>query len=193
MRLFQTGRFLTVSLGILLTAWTVGSTANANSWGAGYGSESTWNESSSFEAQPRRYDRGPRGGSSYTERDATGAPIPPGQRDIIAAQAAGRGVNYLEVHDVQVSRLLPDDMQGRRHQKWIVRLANGASLLAVYNSDMGDRVPLKVGDTVSMGGQYIWDKGGGLIHWLHEDPKHRRPDGWVEVNGVRYGQVEGSH
>lgn len=114
--------------------------------------------------------------------------VPEGQRDVADAQQRGKGVNYLEVHGAVVSKILPDDTQGRPHQKWVVALANGRTLLSVYNSDMGERIPLKVGDTVSMGGQYIWDRSGGLIHWLHHDPKGRRPDGWVELNGVVYGK-----
>lgn len=114
--------------------------------------------------------------------------IPEGQRDITDAQQRGKGANYLEVRDAVVSKILPDDTQGRPHQKWVVSLANGRSLLSVYNSDMGERIPVNVGDTISMGGQYIWDRSGGLIHWLHHDPKGRRPDGWVELNGVVYGK-----
>lgn len=114
---------------------------------------------------------------------------PEGQRELIAAQQAGQGLQYVEVKGVQVIQVLPDDTQGLRHQKWIVQLANGTQLLSVYNISICERVPVRVGDTVAMGGQYIWDKGGGLIHWIHEDPRHNRPDGYVEINGVRYGRV----
>ena len=59
---------------------------------------------------------------------------------------------------------------------------------AVYNSDMEncDRVPLKVGDMVSMGGQFIYTNEGPMLHWLHYDPRGNRPDGFVEVNGRFY-------
>lgn len=116
------------------------------------------------------------------------ASVPEGQKALIDAQNSGRGLNFVEVQSTVVSELLPDDVTGRPHQKWVVTLANNRKLMAVYNSDMGDRIPLKVGEVVSMAGQYIWDRSGGLIHWLHKDPRGRRPDGWVEVGGVKYGQ-----
>jgi translation initiation factor IF-1 len=112
--------------------------------------------------------------------------------EIIDAQASGRGLHYVEIHQAEVVRILPDDTEGSQHQKWLVRLENGATVMAVYNTDICDRVPVLVGDVVSMGGQYIWNKMGGLIHWLHEDPKERRPHGWVEVRGVRYGEFRRS-
>jgi hypothetical protein len=115
--------------------------------------------------------------------------VPDGQRDIIAAQESGHGVDYVEVSEVTVTQILPDDTQGSKHQKWVVQLANGRSLLSVYNMSICERVPVKVGDVISMGGQYIWDKGGGLIHWIHEDPRGHRKNGFVEINGQRYGHV----
>lgn len=115
--------------------------------------------------------------------------VPEGQRAIVEAQERGQGLSFVEVRDVVIVRVLPDDNQGSRHQKWIVQLANGRTVLAVYNMDICDRIPLVVGSTVSMGGQYIWDRNGGLIHWLHEDPRHNRPDGYVDLNGARYGKV----
>ena len=117
----------------------------------------------------------------------TESAYPAGQKELIAAQESNRGVNFIEVKDVKVVRLLKDDLFGSKHQKWVVQLANGREVAAVYNIDVTPRIPLKVGDLVSMGGQYIYDHGGGLIHWLHEDRRARRPNGYVELNGVRYG------
>jgi hypothetical protein len=113
-----------------------------------------------------------------------------GQGQIDQAQRSHKSLNFVEVKNVTVTKLLPDDNSGLRHQKWIVALANGSSIMGVYNIDMGERIPLKVGDVINMGGQYIWENGGGLLHWLHADPQGRRPDGYVEVNGVRYGDVD---
>ena len=98
-----------------------------------------------------------------------------------------RGENFVEAKDVTVSELSPDDTQGLPHQKWYVKLSSGAEIQCVYNLDMGTRIPLKVGDRISIGGQFIWTNQGGLVHWLHEDPSHRRPDGYVIVNGQTYG------
>jgi hypothetical protein len=125
-------------------------------------------------------------GQAPTQR---GGAVPAGQQQVADAQAARQGLFFAEVKNVRVVRILPDDTQGLQHQKWVVALDNGSELMAVYNMDICDRVPLKVGDTMSIGGQYIWDKGGGLLHWLHDDPRGSRPNGYVEVGGSRYGAV----
>jgi hypothetical protein len=117
------------------------------------------------------------------------AMISPGQAEVVQAQQNHQEVNFLEVKNAHVTQVLPDDLIGSKHQKWIVQLEDGSSLLCVYNSDMGDRIPVQVGQTMSLGGQYIWDRGGGLIHWLHADPQHRRPDGYVLLNGTTYGKA----
>jgi hypothetical protein len=113
-----------------------------------------------------------------------------GQAQIDEAQRSRRGINFVEVKGVTVAKTLPDDNKGLRHQKWIVTLNNGSQMMGVYNIDLGEHIPLKEGDVINMAGQYIWDRGGGLLHWLHADPKGRRPDGYVEVNGVRYGDID---
>lgn len=106
--------------------------------------------------------------------------------DIVRAVNDQRRVDFVEGGGLTVTKLLPDDNNGLKHQKWMVRLSNGFTMQAVYNSDLCPRVPLKVGDVIAMGGQFIWTKGGALLHWLHHDPKGRRPDGFVFVNGKFY-------
>lgn len=177
-------------LGLCLFALTLSLQAGAQATGNDAWNGSIDPSSSGFNAYFSHPKRKARSNQDEGFASKGGAAIPEGQQEIIAAQERGKGLNFVEVQDAEVIRILPDDTQGRRHQKWMVQLANGSNLLAVYNSDMSERIPLKEGDVVSMGGQYIWDRGGGLIHWLHEDPRNRRPDGYVELNGVRYGVVE---
>jgi len=115
------------------------------------------------------------------------SPIGVGQdADIVAASTSRRSLRYVKGGGMVVVKLLPDDTNGLEHQKWIVRLSNGSTMQAVYNLDMCERVQLKLGDVISMGGEFIWTKGGGLLHWLHFDPRERRQDGFVEVNGKVY-------
>lgn len=102
---------------------------------------------------------------------------------VLKAMNNRRNVNFIEASNMVVTKILPDDTQGLEHQKWTVRLSDGRTMQAVYNLDMCERVPLKVGDVISMGGQFIWTRQGGLLHWLHGDPKGNRPDGYVELNG----------
>lgn len=86
-----------------------------------------------------------------------------------------------------VVHVLPDDNDGSRHQRFIVRIASGSTLLIAHNIDLAPRVAgLRVGDTVSFYGQYEWNDRGGLIHWTHDDPRGAHPDGWVEHDGRRY-------
>lgn len=105
---------------------------------------------------------------------------------IVQAVNNQRRVNFVEGSGMVVVKVLPDDTSGLQHQKWMVRLSNGKLLQAVYNSDMCPRVPVREGDVVAMGGMFIWTNQGGLIHWLHHDPRGNRPDGYVMLNGKYY-------
>lgn len=83
-----------------------------------------------------------------------------------------------------VSRLLPDDTQGLRHQRFIVRLASGQTLPIVHDLDIAPRLaPLEVGDTVEFRGEYIWNDQGGLVHWTHHDPSGDHQAGWLKRGG----------
>lgn len=106
--------------------------------------------------------------------------------DIIRAVNDRRRVNYVEGGSMTVTKVLPDDDYGRKHQKWMVRLTNGEVMQAVYNSDMCPEVPVKVGDVIAMGGMFLWTSSGPMLHWLHHDPRGTRPDGYVYVNGKYY-------
>ncbi len=84
----------------------------------------------------------------------------------------------------KVIRLLPDDTEGSRHQRFIVRLHSGASLLIAHNIDLAPRIaPLSEGDTVSFRGDYEWNPRGGVVHWTHRDPGGRHEAGWIRRDG----------
>ncbi len=86
-----------------------------------------------------------------------------------------------------VVRLLPDDNEGSRHQRFIVRLASGQTLLIAHNIDLAPRVAsVAVGDRVGFYGEYEWNERGGVIHWTHGDPRGWHDDGWIEHRGHRY-------
>ena len=95
--------------------------------------------------------------------------------------------------DVQVEgegtviQVLPDDMDRSRHQRFIVQLASGQTLLITHNIDVAPRIAgLKVGDSVGFNGEYVWNEKGGVIHWTHHDPQGRHVTGWVMHKGKRY-------
>lgn len=86
-----------------------------------------------------------------------------------------------------VTRLLPDDLRGSRHQKFIVQLKQGLKLLIVHNIDLAPRVSdLSKGSIITFHGEYEWNNKGGLVHWTHHDPQERHKGGWLEYKGKKY-------
>jgi len=86
-----------------------------------------------------------------------------------------------------VVRILSDDNTGDRHQRFILKLNSGQTLLIAHNIDLAPRIrSLKEGDFVLFNGQFEENAQGGLIHWTHHDPQGRHVAGWLEHNGKRY-------
>lgn len=79
-----------------------------------------------------------------------------------------------------VVRILPDDDSGSRHQRFVLRLDSGTTVLVAHAIDVAGRVsPLQVGDELSFRGEYVWNSRGGLVHWTHHDPAGRHAAGWI--------------
>lgn len=85
-----------------------------------------------------------------------------------------------------VTRILSDDTKGSRHQRFLIELPQGMTLLVAHNIDLAPRIPLNINDHVDIFGQYEWNHKGGLIHWTHHDPKNIHPGGWIIHNKVKY-------
>jgi len=92
---------------------------------------------------------------------------------------------WVEVEGVAV-KLLPDDNDGSRHQKFILKIDSGRTLLVAHNIDLAPRVPLSVSDELKLRGRYEWSEKGGVLHWTHHDPDRQISGGWVEHKGKRY-------
>ncbi|UUO08406.1 DUF3465 domain-containing protein [Blastopirellula sp. J2-11] len=91
-------------------------------------------------------------------------------------QVTGEGV---------VTKLLADDTEGSRHQRFILTLSTGQTLLVAHNMDLAPRLNLlEVGDTVAFNGVYEWNSQGGVLHWTHHDPSGRHEAGWLQHNGL---------
>jgi ABC-type glycerol-3-phosphate transport system substrate-binding protein len=86
-----------------------------------------------------------------------------------------------------VTKILSDDLSGSRHQRFIVSLASGQTILIVHNVDLAERVDgLQTGDSVRFYGEYVWNEQGGKVHWTHHDPQGRHVAGWLKHNGRTY-------
>lgn len=86
-----------------------------------------------------------------------------------------------------VVKLLPDDNNGSRHQRFLVRLNSGQTLLIAHNTSLAARIDdLKEGDSVEFYGEYEWNNKGGVIHWTHHDPKGRHVSGWIKHDNRTY-------
>jgi hypothetical protein len=86
----------------------------------------------------------------------------------------------------QVARLLADDNEGSRHQRFILDLGSGHTLLVSHNIDLARRLPVTPGDQVALRGRYEWNARGGVVHWTHHDPDGRLQGGWILHEGTRY-------
>ena len=86
-----------------------------------------------------------------------------------------------------VIKILADDNKGSRHQKFIVKLASGQTVLIAHNIDLARRInSINIGDSIEFYGEYEWNTKGGIVHWTHHDPAGRHKDGWLKHNGVLY-------
>lgn len=87
----------------------------------------------------------------------------------------------------EVVKILADDNDGSRHQRFILRLDSGQTLLIAHNIDLAPRISsLQNGDLVDFYGEYEWNSKGGVIHWTHHDPQGRHVAGWLKHNGRTY-------
>ncbi len=86
-----------------------------------------------------------------------------------------------------VVKIFADDNLGSRHQRFLIKIASGKTLLFTHNIDLAPRVnDLKIGDTLDFKGEYIFNPKGGVIHWTHRDPSGEHVAGWIKHNGKTY-------
>ena len=117
----------------------------------------------------------------------------PGVTSSVASEQPLKTAYENQQSDVQVGgsgkviKLLPDDNDGSRHQKFIIRLVSGQTLLIAHNIDLAPRISsIKEGDSLEFYGEYEWNSKGGLIHWTHNDPNGHHEDGWLKHKGRIY-------
>ena len=88
--------------------------------------------------------------------------------------------------NLEVEKVLPDDNEGSRHQRFLANTGDGIVVKIAHNIDLADRVPMVEGDVFRVKGEYEWNDLGGVLHWTHHDPKGWRDGGWIEFDGTRY-------
>jgi hypothetical protein len=102
-----------------------------------------------------------------------------------AAYAAKRSGVWVEING-RIKRLLADDNEGSRHQRFILALDSGHTVLVAHNIDLAERVPLSADDVIKLRGRFEWNDRGGVIHWTHHDPDGSGPEGWIRAHGKLY-------
>lgn len=134
---------------------------------------------------------------ALTQRDDRAVPQFAGPRESVpvAARTTSDATSIERAFDQQrsnvqvqasgvVEKVLRDDNEGSRHQRFIVRLASGHTILIAHNIDLAPRVtPLREGDEIEFRGEYEWNNKGGVVHWTHHDPQGRHEGGWVKRGG----------
>jgi hypothetical protein len=129
---------------------------------------------------------------AYSSRSFPGAGARVGHEPVIASAEAPVDDGSLQraIHaradDVPVTgsgevvKMLPDDREGSPHQRILLRVAGGGTVLIAHNLDLAPRVaPLAAGDRVEFAGEYVWNEKGGVVHWTHPDPRGRHRAGYV--------------
>jgi hypothetical protein len=104
---------------------------------------------------------------------------------LIEEAARSRRSGFMVTVDAPVVKVLRDDNNGSRHQRFLIELETGRTLLVAHNIDLAKRIPLREGDPVRVRGQYEWNEKGGVLHWTHHDPDGSHEGGWIEHRGQR--------
>jgi hypothetical protein len=81
------------------------------------------------------------------------------RHSVIEALYAKRESDTIVETTGKVVKLLADDLEGSKHQKFILELSSGHTLLVSHNIDLAPRInALKRNDTVTLKGEYEWTK-----------------------------------
>ncbi len=135
----------------------------------------------SGEKSPADFDEPPAAASELAPQRAA-----PGD-DPLASAFENQQSDVPVTGEGRVIRILGDDTLGDRHQRFILELDSGQSLLIAHNIDVAPRIDsLRAGDTVAFSGMYEWNDKGGVVHWTHHDPQGQHEAGWIRHQGRTY-------
>lgn len=126
------------------------------------------------------------GRGQFTEPESLHAP-PTVADDAVASAFRDQTSGVQVTGEGVVAKILADDNDGSRHQRFILSLPSGQTLLVAHNIDVAPRIAsLEPGDSVEFSGVYEWNSKGGLIHWTHHDPSGQHQAGWLKNDGETY-------
>ena len=86
----------------------------------------------------------------------------------------------------QVTRLIMDEEESARVQKFVICAISGQSRLVTHDLSRSDRVPVAIGDKVMVRGEYVWSEPGGTLICPTRDNGSGGRNGWIEHKGERY-------
>lgn len=124
-------------------------------------------------------------GRGHPDVDVGGATL---QSDQVLQDAYSNHSDHVQVQGGgQVIAVLPDDRKGSQHQRFILKLQSGQTVMVAHNIDLAPRIEgLREGDFITFSGEYVWNEDGGVVHWTHRDPQRRHADGWLQRGGQLY-------
>ncbi|MCP5246610.1 MAG: DUF3465 domain-containing protein [Burkholderiales bacterium] len=101
--------------------------------------------------------------------------------DELLAQLFASAQSNVQVFGVgTVISILSDELDGTRHQRFIIELKSKQTLLIAHNIDLAPRIDtLEINDSIEFFGEYEWNDKGGVIHWTHHDPEEIHVNGWL--------------
>ena len=107
------------------------------------------------------------------------------QSQLLQAQAA-RARKVELMFSARVKKILPDDTKGLPHQRLLLDVENGSTVLLAHDIKYAPKVPVQVGDVIVVKGEYVWNRKGGVVHWTHRSDTPRHEGGYIEFSGQRY-------
>ncbi len=99
---------------------------------------------------------------------------------------ANRQSGVMVEFEGMVVKVLSDDNDGSRHQRFIVKISDRQTVLIAHNIDVAPRVPIQANRNITIYGQYEWNEKGGVVHWTHADSYGTHEGGWIEFQGKVY-------